>query len=155
MKKVLIALDYSDATSQVAEAGVKLASSVGAGIILLHVLAEPSYYSSLNYSPILGFDSFSKMDILQFNVIERVKDAAFEFLLRIKENLDLDDAEIIVGEGDFAEVILDVADEKNVDLIAVGKQSRKGLDKFFVGSVAEKVMRKSDKPVYIIPIDKR
>ena len=61
MKKVLIALDYNPTAQKIAETGYRLAKAMNARTVLLHVIADPTYYSSLNYSPIMGFDTFSNV----------------------------------------------------------------------------------------------
>lgn len=61
MKKVLIALDYNPSAEKVAETGHRLAKSMDAEVVLLHVVSDFKYYASLNYSPIMGFDSFSNV----------------------------------------------------------------------------------------------
>ena len=65
MKKVLIALDYDPTAQKVAEMGYNLAKSMHAQAILLHVTSDVSYYSSLNYSPIMGFGGFNSVDTVQ------------------------------------------------------------------------------------------
>ena len=42
MKKVLIAIDYDPSAQKVAEAGYAMAMAMGANILLLHVIAEPT-----------------------------------------------------------------------------------------------------------------
>ncbi len=154
MKKILIALDYSEATNRVVNAGTKLAKAFGADVVLVHVLSEVTYYSSLNYSPIIGFDSFSNMDIVQTSAIEDVRNAARQFLEKVREQEGLANAEVGVSEGDFADEILKAAEENNAEVIVMGSHSRRGIDKILMGSVAEKVLHKSEVPVYIIPIRK-
>ena len=58
MKKVLISLDYNPTSQKVAEMGFDLAKSMGAEVTLLHVVFDPVYYASLDYSPIMGFSGF-------------------------------------------------------------------------------------------------
>ena len=65
MKKILIALDYDPTAQKVAETGHKLAKAMNARTILLHVISDATYYSSLNYSPIMGFGGFSNADTIQ------------------------------------------------------------------------------------------
>lgn len=55
MKKILIAIDYNPTATGIAESGYSLAKSMNAEVILLHVVADYTYYSSLDYSPVLGF----------------------------------------------------------------------------------------------------
>lgn len=154
MKKVLIALDYDPSAETIARQGYQLAKSMNAQVVLLHVVADSTYYSSLNYSPIMGFDSFSNMDIIQTNAIEGVKEAAQDYLDRTKHFLSDESIDTIIKDGDFGDGILETATEMNVDIVVLGTHSRRGLEKILMGSVAEKVMHKSSIPLFIIPTKK-
>jgi nucleotide-binding universal stress UspA family protein len=151
MKKVLIALDYDPPAQKIAESGFELAKAMGAQVILLHVVAEPVYYSSLNYSPIMGYDGFSNLDVVQVATEAEMKKAAGEYLEKSKEHLGDSSIQTIVKEGDFAKSILSSASELGADIIVMGSHGRRGLDKILLGSVAEQVLHKSDLPLYIIP----
>lgn len=55
-------------------------------------------------------------------------------------------------EGDgVAEVILDYADEVGADLIVMGTHGRTGIERAMLGSVTEKVVRRSPSPVLTVP----
>ena len=152
MKKILIALDYDPSAQKIAETGYAFAKSMNAQLILLHIISDPAYYSSLNYSPIMGFDSFSNLDIIQTDTTEVLKKAAQEYLDKSKQHLGDKSIQTVVKDGDFGQSILDTATEMNVDVIVMGTHSRRGLDKILMGSVAEKVLHKSSIPLFIIPI---
>jgi nucleotide-binding universal stress UspA family protein len=152
MKKILIAVDHNIGAQTLARRGFELANSLDAETILLHVTSDATYYSSLNYSPILGFDSFSNLDVVQTDTIMELKRSANEYLESLKQSLGDNRINTIVKEGDFAENILQTAAEINADIIVVGTHSRKGLDKVLLGSVAEKVLRSSTIPLFIIPV---
>jgi len=55
-----------------------------------------------------------------------------------------------VLEGNAGEAILDYAEQVGVDMIVMGTHGRSGLDRFLVGSVAERVIRMSDVPVMTV-----
>ena len=55
-----------------------------------------------------------------------------------------------VRYGDEAEEILDHASQKDVDLIAMTTHGRSGIKRFLLGSVAEKILRHSPKPVFLV-----
>ena len=80
MKKILIALDYNPSAQNVAETGHDLAKAMNAQTILLHVISEVTNYSSLNYSPIMGFGGFSDVDTVQTDTIEKMKRSAQTYL---------------------------------------------------------------------------
>jgi nucleotide-binding universal stress UspA family protein len=151
MKKVLIALDYDPTAQKVAETGYELAKAMNAQTILLHVTFEASYYSSLNYSPIMGFESFSSVDMIQANNVDGLTKAAHDYLEKSKNHLGDEKIQTLVKSGVFGEAILDTASEIKADIIVMGTHSRRGLEKILVGSVAENVLRHSSIPLLIIP----
>ena len=152
MKKILIALDYNPSAQKVAETGHDLAKAMNAQTILLHVISEVTNYSSLNYSPIMGFGGFSSVDTVQTDTIEKMKRSAQTYLDKSKQHLGNEKIQTVVKNGDYGETILETAKELDVDIIVMGTHSRRGLEKILVGSVAEKVLRHSLIPVFIIPV---
>ena len=150
MKKVLIAIDYDPSAQKVAEAGYAMAMAMGSNIVLLHVIAEPSYYSSMEFSPIMGFTGFTDPHIPEM-VESELKKEALRFLDRSKQHLGEGPIKTMVAEGSFADTILKVAREEDADIIVMGRHSRKGLSKLLMGSVTEKVLHHSMVPLFIIP----
>ena len=61
---------------------------------------------------------------------------------------------IEVREGFPAEVILSKADELNCDLIIMGTHGKGIIQHAFLGSTAKRVLRRTRKPVFIIPLPK-
>lgn len=152
MDKILIALDYSKNTMSVFEKGKELAQSLKAHVVLVHVLSDTTQYSYLNYSPILGFDETSDMDVVQSNTVKDVRLAAEQFLERYKDQLEGLEVTTVLQQGDFAEQIIKTGKDEGVDILVLGTRGRKGLDKLLIGSVAEKVLKKSEIPVFIVPV---
>lgn len=68
---------------------------------------------------------------------------------------DLEDAGVepttAIAEGIPVEEITATADERGVDLIAMGTHGRSGLRRQILGSVAERVLRTADVPVLAVP----
>ena len=151
MKKILIALDYNPTAQKVAETGHKLAKAMKARTILLHVIADATYYSSLNYSPIMGFGGFNSVDTIQTDTAEELKKVAQNYLDKSKQHLGDKMIQTEVRKGEFGETILKTATDLNVDIIVMGTHSRRGLEKILMGSVAEKVLHHSLIPLFIIP----
>jgi len=48
-------MDYNPSAQKIAETEYALANAINAQAILLHVSSDFTYYSSLDYSPIMGF----------------------------------------------------------------------------------------------------
>ena len=57
----------------------------------------------------------------------------------------------VVVEGNPGSEIISYAESAKMDIIIIGAVGRTGLDKFLLGSVAEKVVRNSKIPVLTIP----
>lgn len=155
MKKVLIALDYNPTAKMVAEAGYKLAKSLGAEVTLVHVLVDSMYYSSTTYSSIMGFDGYINPGFVQPDVIVELTKSTQEFLNKTKKHLKDDSIKTIVKEGEVADSILEVAQAIKADVIVVGSHSQKWFDAIVMGSVAEKVLHNTLVPLYIIPTKNR
>ena len=151
MKKILIALDYDPTAQVIAEKGMTIAKAMGAEVTLLHVMADPVYYADANYSPIMGFTGYMDIDVLQKDVTSAIKKESLVFLERTRQHLADDTIKILVTEGDFADSILDTAKETGAGIIVLGSHSRSWLNDILVGSVTEKVLRKTEIPVYIVP----
>jgi nucleotide-binding universal stress UspA family protein len=154
IKKVLIALDYDPTAQKVAETGFSLAESMKAEAILLHVIADATYYSALEYSRIEGSMGFSKNELLHL-FDDGLKKAMKHYLDKTKQHLGDETIKTLVKEGDFAESILKAAKDQHVDIIVMGSHSRRWLDEILVGSVTEKVLHQSSIPLFIIPTKKR
>lgn len=151
MKKVLIALDYDPTAQKVAEVGFPMAKAMNAEVTLLHVISDPVYYSSAEYSPIMGFNGFMETGQMQLNNVDALKKAALHFLDKTRQHLCDKTIQTLVEEGDFAESILKTAKRIHADVIVMGSHSRKWLENIVMGSVTEKVLHHTSIPLFIIP----
>ena len=154
MKKVLIALDYDPTAQKIAEAGYSLAKAMQADVYLLHVISDPVYYASREYSPIMGFNGYMDMSSIQKDTADGLIEASKHYLEQTKKHLNDETIEILVKEGDFAEAIIKAAKEVHADLIVIGTHSQKWLEKIVMGSVTEKVLGHTTIPLFIIPTKK-
>jgi nucleotide-binding universal stress UspA family protein len=154
VKKVLIALDYYPTSQKVAESGFSLAKNIGAEIILLHVITDPVYYSSPEYSPIMGYTGNLDKDLMQLDSVAALKKASQQFLDKSKHHLGDKTIQTLVEEGDYAESILKAAKDLHADIIVMGTHSRKWLENIVMGSVTEKVLNHTSIPLFIIPTKK-
>jgi len=153
MKKILIALDYNPTAQKVAEVGFSLAKSMNAEIVLLHVITDPVYYSTLGYSPIMGFNGFVNTSPTVLD-IDGLKNVSLEYLDKSRQHLGDKTIQTMVEEGDFAETILETAKKVHADFIVVGSHSQKWLENILMGSVTEKVLNLTSIPLFIVPTKK-
>jgi nucleotide-binding universal stress UspA family protein len=144
MNKVLIALDYDPTARKVAEAGYSMAKSMGAEVILLHVVEDLVAYSL----------TYLNMGPLQLDTVVELKDASQQFLDRTKLLLDDVTIQTVVKEGDFADSIIETVIEFDIDILVMGSLSKKWLENIVMGSVTEQVMKKTPIPIFIVPTRK-
>jgi nucleotide-binding universal stress UspA family protein len=72
-------------------------------------------------------------------------------LRRFAERAGCEVADVEIAVGDAAEEILRAAERRRADIIVMGTQGRSGPKKFFFGSTAEGVLRRSHIPVLAVP----
>ena len=154
MKNILIALDFDPTAQKVAEIGFKFGENKDASITLLHVIADPSYYASTVYDPIMGFGGYANLNLLSPDIINELKKKSLEFLEKSKQHLGGENIKILVKEGSIAETILQVAEELNADIIVMGSHSKRWLENMLMGSITEYVLHHSSVPLLIIPTKK-
>lgn len=111
-------------------------------LYLLHVIPEPDaqFWKTYIYE-VDDVDKKAKEDI-------DAKVAA-TYLPRVPEGVELK-VEMCVGK-DYLK-ILEFAKEKDVDLIVMGRHGHSRLDKVLFGNVTEKVVRKADCAVLVVPL---
>lgn len=155
-QNILVTTDLTPNSEHAFKHAIMLARNPQARLHLLHVV--PNIDDSLRrYVSVMVGESMVK----NLNV-EHEKQARDE----IKHELDdfirtelasypedqekIDSVEVINGHP--AETILNEAKRLNADVIVMGSHGKGALEHAFLGSVAEKVLRKTTVPVFIIPI---
>jgi nucleotide-binding universal stress UspA family protein len=81
----------------------------------------------------------------------------FEYLTELRERAEAKGVKVRVEEqhGDPARVIVLHANARNVDIVILGSNRRRGLRRLREGSVAHSVLRRAAWPVLIVPWDAR
>jgi nucleotide-binding universal stress UspA family protein len=75
-----------------------------------------------------------------------------QYLSQIKDKTKV---KIVTKSGREDEEILKFAKTEGIDLITIGTHGRTGIEHVLFGSVAEKIIRRSPIPVFIIPCKKK
>jgi nucleotide-binding universal stress UspA family protein len=81
---------------------------------------------------------------------EKTREYGAALVGQVADQLDDVSTRTEVRGGVPHEVILDYADTHGIDLVVMGTHGRTGLDRYVVGSVAERVVRMSDVPVMTV-----
>jgi len=137
--KILIPTDGSKHAKNAAKHAKWIAESSNSEIMVLNVFET----SSLN--PIRSRELRKDMEKLWKNDAQKNLNGVLKILdgTRLKVNSQ-------IKEGNPADSILKTIDDENIDLVVIGSSGKNALDRIFLGSVAEKVVRSSKSPVMVI-----
>jgi nucleotide-binding universal stress UspA family protein len=142
--KILVPIDYSDASKALFDTALKLAKATQSQLMLLHVLSADEegspglpMYPQLTYSP--------SLDETVWEVYrerwEAYENKHLEQLKRYAEGAEAQgvQAEITQTPGMPGKVICDLAKTWGADLILMGSRGRSGLSELLLGSVSNYV----------------
>jgi len=153
---ILVPTDLTPNAEHAFKHAIKLALQSNAGIHLLHVVPEID----------AGFRSYVSAVMGQGNLEKFEKDHEVEAREEIKREIEhfakteltnLAEAQerfvgAIVIHGDPVAGILKTADAIEADVIVMATHGKGEHSHTFLGSVTEKVLRKSNRPVFAIPL---
>ena len=134
---ILVPTDGSPASDAAIEHAIDLAERYDATLHALYVV-DGAAYSTLEAGAEIVVEALESEGE---EATERVADAA--------ESAGVN-CETIVTTGTAYRSIRDYVDENDVDMIVMGTHGRKGLDRYLLGSVTERVVRTSDVPVLTV-----
>jgi len=139
ISRVLAPVDLSDQSDLIVNHATALADAYDAPLDLLHVVEEAAYPSAYGLDPLTP-------------ALPDVQDRAREALETLAGELDLrpGPVNVHVMAGNAARDIVEFADEQGADLIVMATHGRTGLERFLIGSVAEKVVRRARCPVFTL-----
>ena len=146
-KKILVPTDGSEQAERAGEYAISTADITGADIILLYVI-DTSYLKSIHQHDL--------RNQLKEELREEGERAVKGFDEKIEEQQCQGKCKTVkinpmIKEGNPADVILKTIAEKGVDQVIMGKSGKHGLEKFILGSTAEKVVRSAKIPVRVVP----
>ena len=140
-RKILVPTDFSEDSDLAFQMALSIAVKYQARIFLLHVISEQSLADYCLDQGIV--DRVLNESIVFSN--EKLQEA-------IDKNQQSGDIKVIpdVRKGQPYEEILKEASERKIDLIVIASHGKTGLQKYFIGSVTEKVMKEAKCPVLLI-----
>ena len=157
-KKILVTTDFTPNSDHAFKHAVMLARQNNAQIHLLHVMQQVDDNMRSYLSSVLGesrLEDFEKTNVEKAKQDLKVSldDFANSELASFPEDLArFAGSKVVIGHPVVK--ILETADELDVDVIIMGTHGKGALEHAFLGSVAEKVLRKTHRPVFIIPLPK-
>lgn len=139
--RLLVPLDGSKQAEQALPVAARIAGATRAEIMLLQVVPFRSIYAGLipdaaNRESALRGDTLNAMHYLHN--------------LTHSKQLAYTSASYVVEKGPPADVILEQADARDVDLIVISNHGHHGMDRWLLGNVAEHVTRHATMPVLVL-----
>jgi nucleotide-binding universal stress UspA family protein len=140
-KKILIAIDDGPLAEKIASVGFELSKKVNAEIAVVSVV----------HTTILNPDGGMSSGEMENMIKSEYKESLQLLLDKVFKTHEI---WFFVEQGNPSDVILRVAEEWEADMIVLGTHGRTGLSHLLMGSVAEKIIRHSTKPLFIVPSNK-
>jgi len=138
-EKILIATDGSEYTKNAVDYGIDIAKSTGAKLFAIYVVDTAAFAS-------IPMDAAWES---MYELLKQEGDLAIKYVAQRAEAEGLE-VEGNLIEGHPADEIIRYSEKNSISLIVMGTLGKSGLDRFLLGSVAEKVVRNSKIPVLVV-----
>lgn len=135
--RVLLAIDDSEPSDAALDVALHLPADPKRELLIDHVVVPYSVPASPMHS--VQVEEYRRAQAQ--SIVDRAVERAHEAGIPATGSVD---------EGRPDEVIVARALDKGADLIVVGSHGRRGVQRFFLGSVAEKIVRTAPVPVLVI-----
>jgi nucleotide-binding universal stress UspA family protein len=136
-ERILVPTDGSPAAEAAVEQAVSLAAQYDATIHALYVV-DTSAYSTLE----------AGAEVI-INALEDEGEKAVGDIAAAAADADVE-AETTVTAGTAYRSILGYVDDHDIDLVVMGTHGRRGLDRYLLGSVTERIVRTATVPVLTV-----
>ncbi len=144
MRMILVPVDFSDVTKVLLDESAKLAKAIGAQVVLLHVVAPHTVApESIQWG-------------IAVPAAHTAEEWAEEQLARLRLQLHADGVvtHMLRLTGDAAKEIVKQAEKLAVDYLVMGAPRHAALYEFVLGSTLQAVLRRSTRPVLVVPASK-
>jgi nucleotide-binding universal stress UspA family protein len=141
IERILVATDFSPASESALRYGRELARGFGADLHVLHVTENVFTRAA---------DAYSYVPIEVQQELEADSRRDTEALLDDEDRRDLHAVAATVTSNSTADAIVEYARAHRVSLIIIGTHGRGAVARFFLGSVAERVVRTAACPVLTV-----
>jgi len=147
IQTILVGTDFSEASQPATTYAFRLARALRARLYLMHVVPEE------DLRLITSINQYLQSFITPITLTDIFYTEADKRLTQLMEDAQATDVvqERLVVTGQPADAILSWAVAKQVQLIILGTHGRRGVQHFFMGSVAERVLHGAPCAVVVVP----
>ncbi|MBA3995807.1 MAG: universal stress protein UspA [Candidatus Accumulibacter sp. 66-26] len=145
-KRIMVAVDESFMTNKVLGTAIEIAKSNGAKLAICHAIDEtifanrevemmmPNSVGKAEYRLRLGAQGFLG------KAADTARAAGVEVEIKLVES----------EQKHVSDMLADTSAEWQADLLVVGTHGRRGMERYFVGSVAERLVRKAGTSLLLV-----
>jgi len=151
IQTILVATDFSDASAPATAHAFSLARALNARLYIMHVVPED------DVRLITAIRAHLQSEVTPETLVKTFYDEADKRLATLVEDAHATDLvqERLIVTGQPAAEIMSWAAAKQVLLIIIGTHGRRGVTRFLMGSVAERVLREAPCAVLVVPATPR
>lgn len=139
-KTILVAVDGSPGAQSAARIGAEMAAGRDAQVLLVHAAPLP---------PLVPGQALSEESLRN---LEETASAALSTAEELLADMNVN-GERVVRAGSPADVILSVAEDRDVDLIIVGHRGFGAMKRFVLGSVSSKLAHSARCALLLAPVE--
>ena len=147
MQTILVATDFSDASAPATAYAFSLARALNARLYIMHVVPAD------DVRMITAIRTYLQSEVTPETLVETLYAEANKRLTAMVEEAHATELvqERLVVTGEPAAEIMRWAAAKPAQLIIIGTHGRRGVTRFLMGSVAERVLREAPCAVLVVP----
>jgi nucleotide-binding universal stress UspA family protein len=136
-RDVLVPTDGSDCADRALEVGIEAAKAEGAAIHFLSVVSLTTFGAEVQ-------DTVGTAELTE-QASELIEDAE-----ALAEDAGVGSSGTVERDSSIGRAILSYVDDHGIDLVVVGTHGRTGIDRYVLGSVAERLVRTASVPVLTV-----
>lgn len=143
VRRVMVPIDFSEASVHALKHGRELALTYGAEIVALHAIEEVVLPMAYGMAP-----KQVDAEAVRPNVEKALADL-------LAEHVGVEHARAEIRVGYPPQEILDAITDESIDWVVMGTHGRQGLNRLLMGSVAERIVRHASCPVLTLQENSR
>jgi nucleotide-binding universal stress UspA family protein len=145
-ERILVPTDGSHVAQQAVDYAVDLAATYGAELHALYVVD----IDAVSFG--LGTEQVDRIRQGRFDEMEELRERATEATGYVARTAAERGVPVVehTGVGHPHSVVTDYAEEHDVDIIVMGSHGRGGIRRALLGSVTERVLRSTHRPVLVV-----
>jgi nucleotide-binding universal stress UspA family protein len=152
MKRILFPTDFSDAANNALNVAVSLAQNANAELLVLHSLNSVQQYVDISMTSAGDLTMPGMQPEVVMEAIKQQKEQVSKQMSDLEKKLSNNGVLIstFISESELEREINEFSAKHNIDFIVMGTHGSSGLREAFMGSNAQKVVRKSKVPVLTV-----